>query len=188
MIRSTLLASTVTLAALVFSPVAAQPSPNANSTRHGDFMAEHYPPQALKNGEEGRVGFRVAISTEGFIERCEITESSGYGTLDRETCDFIAQYASLKPARDDKGVAYATVQTGVVAWKLPSGVARSTAPKVASASLPPPLICKRNRNAGSLLAHTTECMTDAEWAIQDRLVRQTLDERIGIRLCNDHGC
>jgi TonB family protein len=156
-------------------------------TSQGDFMARHYPPQALKHGEEGKVGFRVAISKEGYIEQCEIVESSGYAMLDRETCDFIAQYASLKPARDDKGTAYATLQTGMVGWKLPSGVTRAPAPTKASA-LPPPLICKRGRTTGSMLAHSTACMTAAEWAIQDRLVRQALDERVGIKACTDHGC
>jgi len=160
----------------------------ANAGDQADFMASHYPPEALKKGEEGRVGFRVSISKDGFIEQCSIVESSGYPTLDRETCDFIAQYASLKPAHDAKGNAYATIQTGQVAWKLPPGIARSTAPKLASASLPPPLICKRGKSKDSLIAHVTECMTDAEWAFQDRLVRQSLDERIGVRLCNDHGC
>jgi TonB family protein len=176
---------------VLFAAIAALLSPYAaysQAADHGDFMAKHYPPQALKNGEDGRVGFRVSISKDGVIERCEITESSGYATLDRETCDFIAVYAKLKPAVDDKGIAYGTIQSGVVAWKLPAGVARSIAPRAAAASLPPPLVCKRGNNTGSFLAHTTQCMTDAEWAVQDRLVRQSLDERIGIRVCTDHGC
>jgi len=182
MIRFALIASAALLAASAFSTAGAEPSGQA------DFMAQHYPPTALKNGEEGRVAFRVAISKDAHIERCEITESSGYAALDRETCDFIAIFANMQPARDEKGNAYATVQTGVVNWRLPAGVAKSTAPKAVSAALPAPLICRRASKNGSLVAHTTECMTDAEWALQDRLVRQSLDERIGIRMCNDHGC
>ena len=185
MIRFALVASGATLGLSILSP--AHGAPAANSAGQGDFMARHYPPNALKNGEEGKVGFRVAISKEGHIEQCEITQSSGYETLDRETCDFIAQYASLQPAHDEKGNAYATFQTGVVGWKLPPGVARTALPKSVSA-LPAPLICKRGQTTGSMLAHSTACMTEAEWAIQDRLVRQALDERIGIRVCSDHGC
>jgi TonB family protein len=182
MIRFALIASAATLAVSALSAAGAQ------SAGQGDFMARHYPPTALKNGEEGRVAFRVAISKDGHIERCEITESSGYSTLDRETCDFIAIFANMQPARDAKGNAFATIQTGVVNWHLPAGVAKSAAPRMASAGLPPPLVCKRSTNSGSMLAHTTACMTDAEWGLQDRLVRQTLDERIGRRPCTVEGC
>src|SRR5690242_18026343 len=98
MIRFALVASAATFGLSILSPVHANPA--ANSAGQGDFMARHYPPEALRKGEEGRVGFRVAITKEGHIEQCEITQSSGYATLDRETCDFIAQYANLQPARD----------------------------------------------------------------------------------------
>ena len=42
----------------------------ANAGDQADFMASHYPPEALKKGEEGRVGFRVSISKDGVIEQC----------------------------------------------------------------------------------------------------------------------
>jgi len=167
----------------------ALPSAAASATPgQTGFLASHYPPTALKNGEEGRVGFSVDIDEQGRIEKCAITQSSGYQTLDRETCDFIVQYAGFGPVHDTSGKAQRVTQNGVIDWKLPAGIARSAAVRSASNLLPPPLVCRRNPRIGSIVAHRTECMTEAEWAYQDRLVRQELDQHVGIKPCTPEGC
>jgi len=175
-----LLALGVLLAAS--SPAAAD-SPNQDG-----FLASHYPPTALKNGEEGRVGFSVDIDEQGRIEKCAITRSSGYATLDRETCDFIVQFAGFGPVRDASGKAQRVTQNGIIDWKLPAGVARSAAARSGANAVPPPLLCRRNARIGSMVAHRTECMTEAEWAYQDRLVRQELDQHVGVKPCTPEGC
>ena len=122
-------------------------------------MSRHYPLEALKNGEEGKVGFSVNVSEAGRIEQCQITESSGYPTLDRETCDFIVEFARFGASKDAEGKTYPSTKTGVVNWTLPAGVPKSTATKVASLTLPEQLLCKRGTAAGSNRAKVTHCMT-----------------------------
>ena len=181
MIRLVLLASAS--AALLAVPAHAGSAPEAK-----DFMSRHYPPRALAKGEEGRVGFRIDLSDEGRIEQCAVTQSSGYATLDRETCDFIVQYARFGPVRDSEGRAQPATKTGVIDWKLPPGASRSAAPRMASASLPPPLFCKRSAATGSLRANATHCMTEEEWKRQDQIARDNVEALQGRIFCGDHGC
>jgi TonB family protein len=173
------------LGMLLASP--SSPATAASSTQNG-FLASHYPPNALRNGEDGRVGFSVDIDEQGRIEKCAITQSSGYETLDRETRDFIVQFAGFGPVRDTSGKAQRVTQSGIIDWKLPAGIARSAAARSGSTVIPPPLLCRRNPKIGSIIAHRTECMTEAEWAYQDRLVRQELDQHIGVKPCTTEGC
>jgi len=175
----------LTLSALLASP----PQPAAaKGSNQNEFLASHYPPIALQRGEDGSVGFSVDIDEQGRIEKCAITQSSGYETLDRETCDFIVQFAGFGPVRDSSGKAQRVTQSGVINWALPAGVARTTAARSPSMALPPPLTCRRNSKIGSMVAHRTECMTAAEWAYQDRLVRQELDQHVGVKPCTPEGC
>ena len=115
-------------------------------------------------------------------------QSSGYPTLDRETCDFIVQYANFGAAQDSESKKQRTTKTGFINWKLPSGVRKSTAPKMASAALPPALVCKRMRATGSNRANATHCMTEEEWKRQDQLAREAIESMQGRIFCGDHGC
>jgi len=160
----------------------------ARGPSNQDFMSSHYPPRALANGEQGQVGFSVDIDAEGRIDRCAITQSSGYATLDRETCDFIVRYANFEAARDAGGQTMRTTKTGMVNWTLPAGVRPSTEPRMASTQLPPPLICKRSGRTGSTLAHITYCMTEAEWTRHDNMTRDMVEQMQGRIFCGDHGC
>jgi protein TonB len=141
----------------------------------GSFMAQHYPEAALKRGEQGKVGFTVQIAATGALERCTVTQSSGYPTLDRETCEFILQFAEFKPVLDAKGKAVPATQAGFINWRLPSGFAKAAPPTALASSLPSPLVCKKNAVTGSMLKKLTRCMTEAEWAQEDRIVREDLD-------------
>ena len=160
----------------------------ASINRQGDFMSRHYPGGALAKGEEGKVAFSVDITQEGRIEQCRITESSGYPTLDRETCDFIVEYARFGPARDQDGKTYASTKSGLINWKLPSGVAKSAAPKMSSARLPPPLFCRRAAKTGSTVASVTHCMTADEWRQHEQLLTADLEATLTRNPCSAHGC
>jgi TonB family protein len=164
------------------------PTASRTSGDQGDFLSRHYPARALASGEEGQVGFSVDITAEGRIEQCRITQSSGYATLDRETCDFIVQYARFGAARDIEGKAYASTKNGLINWKLPAGVAKSTAARMSAASLPPPLFCRRAQKTGSTVASVTHCMTDSEWRQHEQLVRADLEATLTRRACSAHGC
>src|SRR6476659_9879964 len=65
----------------------------ASHDKNIEFIWNNYPPGALKRGEQGRVAFRVTIDRTGLISTCEVTESSGFKALDRETCEMMSLYA-----------------------------------------------------------------------------------------------
>lgn len=180
MVRSAILVA----AAVVISAAA---SANSNSGNE-DFMSRHYPPNALAKGEQGRVGFKIELTDEGRIEQCAITQSSGYSTLDRETCDFIVQYARFGAVRDTDGRKQRATKTGFIDWRLPPGVRKSSAPKLVSIALPPPLVCKRTKATGSNRANATHCMTDQEWKEQEQIARDNVERLQGRIFCGDHGC
>ncbi len=157
------------------STVAAAPNTGTEVVRqsaNGEFLTRNYPPGALKRGEQGKVGFRLTIEPDGSLGTCDITESSGFAALDKETCEIMLRHARLSPVRNSEGRAIRAVQPGFIVWRLPAGS------KVASSSattMPKPdqIICKRSQTTGSLVAKTKQCMTRAEWA---RTQRQAQDE------------
>jgi TonB family protein len=147
------------------------------ASKNGEFLWSYYPPGALKRGEQGRVAFRLTIEPTGTIGTCDVTESSGFKALDAETCEIMALYARVQPVRNEEGRAIRAVQNGFIMWKLPPGTT-----KVASASpnktMPKPdqLICRKDITTGSLIATTKQCLTRAEWARQEQVNKQAVDQ------------
>lgn len=147
------------------------------AAQNGEFLWAYYPPGALKRGEQGRVAFKLTIEPTGTISTCDVTESSGFKALDKETCDIMGLYARVTPVRNADGRAIRAVQDGFIVWKLPPG-----ATKVASAStsktMPKPdgLVCRKDIKTGSLIAVTKQCMTRAEWKEQEAVNRQAVDQ------------
>src|SRR6476646_7716565 len=70
------------------------------NAKNGEFLWKFYPAGAAKRGEQGRVSFRLTIEPDGLISTCDVTESSGFATLDKETCEIMGLYAPLAPIRD----------------------------------------------------------------------------------------
>lgn len=148
--------------------------------KNGEFLWKYYPQGALKRGEQGRVGFRLTIEPTGTISSCEVTQSSGFKTLDAETCEIMAQYAQVSPIRNSDGRAIRAEREGFITWKLPPG---ST--KIASASgaktmtKPDQIICRKDVTTGSLIATTKQCLTRSEWARQERITREAAEQLQG---------
>lgn len=80
---------------------------------------DDYPAAALRNGEEGRVFFRLDVDETGALTSCTIIESSGYVSLDDATCRVMRERATFKPARDSKGRAVSSFIERSVTWRLP---------------------------------------------------------------------
>ncbi len=145
---------------------------------NGEFIADHYPPGAYKRGEQGKVAFRLTIEPDGSLGTCDVTESSGFAALDKETCEVLLRYARLKTVRSSDGRAIRATQTGFIVWRLPAGV------KVAVASaktMPKPdkIICRRSPSTGSLIQRTKQCMTASQWAETNRINRDQIDRLQG---------
>lgn len=97
---------------------AAEPAVGAKGQIQGLISEADYPPEALRNGEQGTVRFRLFISPRGSVTGCRVTASSGSGTLDRETCRLIRERARFTPARDRRGRAVADTASSSVQWHL----------------------------------------------------------------------
>ncbi|WP_375398697.1 energy transducer TonB [uncultured Sphingomonas sp.] len=62
-----------------------------------------YPRAAREAGEEGTVGVRFLVWTDGRVTDCDITRSSGYRDLDAATCRLIIERYRFRPALDARG-------------------------------------------------------------------------------------
>ena len=78
-----------------------------------------YPAGAKERHEEGAVAFFLLINPEGKVERCSITQSSGFPELDKRTCAAMLVRPRFKPARDATDApAYGTYWASVF-WRHP---------------------------------------------------------------------
>lgn len=66
-------------------------------------IQENYPPRAVRDEIEGRVGVRVTIGPNGRVADCTVTSSSGSSILDDAACSGMRSYARFNPALDAAG-------------------------------------------------------------------------------------
>ena len=149
---------------------------SVRSSANGEFISRHYPPGAYKRGEQGRVGFRLTIEPDGSLGTCDVTESSGFATLDKETCEVMLRYASFTPVHNADGRAIRTVRPGYIVWKLRDGAPQLATTDAVTMPKPEQVLCKRTPTTGSLIQRTKQCMTRVEWARNRRQNQDTIDE------------
>jgi TonB family protein len=78
-----------------------------------------YPAAARRNGEQGTVGFRLTVDSDGRVSDCVVTKSSGSSALDAATCRIAAARARFRPARDRDGKAVRDYIPAHIRWALP---------------------------------------------------------------------
>ena len=134
-------------------------------SKNGEVVFKNYPPRALRAGEQGMVGFLITIDKDGEPTECRVTHTSGYPSLDRETCALISNYGVFKPVRDASGrlVGQARSQ-GYVNWQLPGQSRVTSARQIAAKDVPDKMVCRRIERTGSLIAKDRICKTAREWA------------------------
>lgn len=100
---------------------AAEPSVRARSDQAlaTYFSDEDYPSDAVRNGESGAVGFRLAVGPDGRPAGCAVTVSSGSVSLDSTTCRLLMERTRFQPARDSQGKHVADALEGRIVWRLP---------------------------------------------------------------------
>ena len=96
------------------------PSP-AKANLVAIFSTDDYPMDAIRNEEQGTVSFRLTVSRRGRVANCEVVESSGSKTLDKQTCRIIEKRARFSPARDSTGKRIEDTYSGRIRWELPEG-------------------------------------------------------------------
>ena len=106
-------------------PPAAPPPPSrakaASPNKQGSWAAriqENYPPRALREEREGRVGVRVTIGPDGRVSGCSVTSSSGSPDLDQAACDGMTRYARYNPALDDAGNPTSGAASTAIVYRL----------------------------------------------------------------------
>jgi len=91
--------------------------PRIENWREARPTQADYPPQSWLAGEEGRVGYEIAVDADGSASDCQITDSTGYPALDRVTCAVLLERAQFTSARNDEGEAIAATYKGRYFWR-----------------------------------------------------------------------
>lgn len=102
----------IALAAAIVTPP--KPVDPANWITNDD-----YPAEAVKQGWEGVVAFRLTISPAGAVTDCQITASSGHDVLDQAACSLMKTRGRFDPARTAKGKAVEGSFDRRVRWQIP---------------------------------------------------------------------
>lgn len=96
-------------------PVGAKPRGNPS----GWVTNADYPDSALRNEEQGRTAFRLAIAADGRPTSCTITASSGARALDAAACRLLMRRARFVSARDGAGNTVAGAYANSFLWQIP---------------------------------------------------------------------
>ena len=81
-------------------------------------IMENYPPRAVRDEIEGRVGVRVSVGTNGRVASCSVTNSSGSSILDDAACQDMTRFARFKPALNDAGNPITASWTTTIVYQL----------------------------------------------------------------------
>jgi TonB family protein len=85
------------------------------------FVSEDdFPVAAIRSGVQGgTVYFRLSIGTDGRVQGCAVTRSSGYDLLDSTTCRLMVRRARFTPATDPQGRPRTDEFDGYIEWRAP---------------------------------------------------------------------
>lgn len=79
-----------------------------------------YPAAASRANESGSVGIAFEINSQGRVENCSVTTSSGSSILDRTTCQLVTRRGRYSPALDAAGNAIHGGRKALrFTWRLP---------------------------------------------------------------------
>ncbi len=73
----------------------------------------------LTRGNEGTASYRLVVGSDGRVDACEVTRSTGHSTLDSATCRLISERARFNPATNNRGEEVVGTFTGTVRWQIP---------------------------------------------------------------------
>lgn len=113
------------VAALLSTIPALPPTPVPSPGLAELFSARDYPPAALQQHEEGKVGVLVRVDSNGAVRDCIVEASSGFGDLDNRTCEIIRTRARFRPAKDASGHPAASELHQKIAWRIAEEAAPS---------------------------------------------------------------
>lgn len=106
--------------ASALSASALPPAVRATGNLEEFVLGDDYPSEALRNEEEGTVGFRLSVGPDGRVTDCAVTSTSHSASLDEITCEIMRERARLQPARGTDGYAVEDVMDAQLAWRIDS--------------------------------------------------------------------
>ncbi|MBH5323062.1 energy transducer TonB [Aurantiacibacter sediminis] len=96
------------------------PAPPVPRNNMGSWITTNdYSGRDLRRGNEGTARYRLVIGSDGRVDACDITSSTGHSSLDRSTCRLITQRARFNPATNNQGEQVVGTYTGTVTWQIP---------------------------------------------------------------------
>lgn len=95
-----------------FDPNSAVPVGNAGRWATND----DYPSAAMREGREGKAGFKLTVDASGAVIGCEITASTGHADLDAETCALVTRRARFNTAPPESPARY---YENFMRWQIP---------------------------------------------------------------------
>lgn len=101
------------------SPSFAPAGPVPRNGPGGWISNNDYPSSDLRRGNEGTANYRLVVGSNGRVDACEITSSTGHASLDRTTCRLIERRARFDAATDGLGERVVGTFTGAVTWRIP---------------------------------------------------------------------
>jgi TonB family protein len=111
----------VFLAALQAAAVLAGPSGAAPPRLLNEDLIrfDDYPSSSIINEEFGVVSVLLRVATDGKVTACDVTESSGFQTLDKTTCSLLKMRARFNPAKNADGATVDGEYRAAAIWALP---------------------------------------------------------------------
>ena len=98
-----------------FTPVSAKP----RNGPQGWITTQDYPSADLRRGNEGTAQYRLTVGSNGRVNGCQITKSSGARGLDDATCRYVERRARFDPATNGEGRPVVGTYSGTVTWQIP---------------------------------------------------------------------
>lgn len=82
---------------------AATPTEPVDLERWAGIIQQNYPLQMLREEEEGRIGVRLTVGTDGRVSYCEVLSVVGPTSFNDTVCLLMLQHATFEPARAEDG-------------------------------------------------------------------------------------
>ena len=99
-------------------PSQARPAQRESFNRWQSRIMEAYPARAIRQELEGNVGVSVVIGSDGRVQSCNVTASSGESILDEAACDGMQRYGRYTPALNDAGQPAAGRDQMTISYRL----------------------------------------------------------------------
>lgn len=100
--------------------VAASAPPVPTSAPSTWITADDYPYEAMLLEQEGRVTATLSLAANGLPVDCRIAVSSGFSSLDAQTCKALMMRARFEPIREKSKSAVPATYTMRLNWRLPT--------------------------------------------------------------------